>query len=199
MAAARGVGRKGGGGRGAAARRDALPGGALAAAVGAVLSAQAVKQAQYRSTAATPDVGARPGFFASGGMPSSHTAAMSALCVAVGRAEGFDSDLGALTIVLSTIVMYDAMNVRRAAGEQALVLNRLVKACVHTGSRDAGAGARGGGVRGQEEDELHALLQDVEELYPCRVCLGHTGGEVLGGLAWGALFGALWTGVGGIS
>ena len=197
MAAARSVGRKGGGGRGAAARRDALPGGALAAAVGAVLSAQAVKQAQYRSTAATPDVGARPGFFASGGMPSSHTAAMSALCVAVGRAEGFNSDLGALTIVLSTIVMYDAMNVRRAAGEQALVLNRLVKACAHTGSRDAGAG--GGGVRGQEEDELQVLLQDVEELYPCRVCLGHTGGEVLGGLAWGALFGALWTGVGGIS
>ena len=159
--------------------------------VAAVLSAQAAKQvlpssaapggagAETGAQAAPGGAGGRPGFFASGGMPSSHTAAMAALCVAVGRAEGFGSDLGALTVVLTTIVMYDAMNVRRACGEQAQVLNRLVE-------------ARGG----TEEESLRSLLEEAEALYPCRVCRGHTGPEVLGGLAWGTLFGLLWTGGG---
>ena len=164
---------------------------ARAAQTGGEVAAQAAKQvlpssaapggagAETGAQAAPGGAGGRPGFFASGGMPSSHTAAMAALCVAVGRAEGFGSDLGALTVVLTTIVMYDAMNVRRACGEQAQVLNRLVE-------------ARGG----TEEESLRSLLEEAEALYPCRVCRGHTGPEVLGGLAWGTLFGLLWTGGG---
>ncbi|MBQ9624926.1 MAG: divergent PAP2 family protein [Clostridia bacterium] len=62
----------------------------------------------------------------SGGMPSSHSAIICAISVSIGQAEGFHSPLFALACVMAMIVMYDAMGVRRAAGEQGKVLNKLL-------------------------------------------------------------------------
>lgn len=61
-----------------------------------------------------------------GGMPSSHSAFVSALATAVGFREGWDSSTFAICVVLATVVMYDAAGVRRAAGHQASILNRIL-------------------------------------------------------------------------
>ncbi len=61
----------------------------------------------------------------SGGMPSSHSATVSALVVAAAKCCGTASPEFALAFILAFIVMYDAAGVRRAAGEQAKVLNRI--------------------------------------------------------------------------
>lgn len=63
----------------------------------------------------------------SGGMPSSHTAFVVGLSTAVGRDTGWDSALFALAVVFAAIVMYDAAGVRRAAGEQAAILNVIIE------------------------------------------------------------------------
>lgn len=63
----------------------------------------------------------------SGGMPSSHSALVCACAAAICRLEGFDSALFALGTVLALVVMYDACNVRRAAGEQARILNHIME------------------------------------------------------------------------
>lgn len=63
----------------------------------------------------------------SGGMPSSHSAMVTALAVAVGRTEGAASVLFAICAVLAAIVMYDAAGVRREAGEQAKIINQMVE------------------------------------------------------------------------
>lgn len=62
----------------------------------------------------------------SGGMPSSHSSAVCALTFSCARVLGVASPLFAFSVVLSGIVMYDATGVRRAAGEQAKVLNHIV-------------------------------------------------------------------------
>lgn len=61
-----------------------------------------------------------------GGMPSSHSALVSSISVAMVGKLGFESPVFGLTLAFAAIVMYDAMGVRRAAGEQAKVLNRIV-------------------------------------------------------------------------
>ncbi len=63
----------------------------------------------------------------SGGMPSSHSATVCAMVTAIGKAEGTNSVMFAIAFILAFIVMYDAAGVRRAAGEQAKVLNRIVE------------------------------------------------------------------------
>ena len=63
----------------------------------------------------------------SGGMPSSHTAVCVSLAVLVGKKYGFDSVLFAACIIFSFVVMYDAAGVRRAAGKQAVLLNKIVQ------------------------------------------------------------------------
>ena len=65
-------------------------------------------------------------FVQTGGMPSSHAASVAALSTAVGLEEGFRSTLFGATLFFSLIVMYDAAGLRRAAGRQAEVLNRLI-------------------------------------------------------------------------
>lgn len=64
--------------------------------------------------------------FSTGGMPSSHSAAVTALATAIGISAGFNSHLFAICAVFGIIVMYDATGVRRQAGMQAVVLNQLV-------------------------------------------------------------------------
>ncbi len=63
----------------------------------------------------------------SGGMPSSHSAVMTALSTTIGYTEGIDSPIFALAVISSCIVMYDAAGVRRAAGKQARVLNQIIE------------------------------------------------------------------------
>ncbi len=65
-------------------------------------------------------------FFETGGMPSSHAAAVSALSTAVGLKEGFTSTIFCVTLYFSLVIMYDAAGLRRAAGRQAAILNRLI-------------------------------------------------------------------------
>lgn len=66
-------------------------------------------------------------FVQTGGMPSSHAAAVSALTVSVGLNEGFTSVLFGVTLYFSLVIMYDAAGLRRSAGQHAAILNRLVE------------------------------------------------------------------------
>ncbi|MFD1361446.1 divergent PAP2 family protein [Lentibacillus salinarum] len=70
----------------------------------------------------------KPGLaFSTGGMPSSHSAAVAALTTGIGIMEGTYSIMFAISSVFSVIIMFDASGVRRQAGEQAIVINQLVK------------------------------------------------------------------------
>lgn len=62
-----------------------------------------------------------------GGMPSSHTSTAAACALSVGLRTGFDSPVFAVAFGLVSLVMIDAQSVRRAAGAQARVLNRLAE------------------------------------------------------------------------
>lgn len=66
-----------------------------------------------------------------GGMPSSHSALVMALAVAVGRDAGWRSAVFAVAAVVAGVVMYDAAGVRRAAGKQAEVLNQIISDIYH--------------------------------------------------------------------
>lgn len=103
---------------------------------------------------------------AMGGMPSSHTAMVMALTTVLARLDGLASPLFAIALIFSLVVMYDAAGVRRAAGRQAAVLNRVV-----ADLREH---------RGFHEDRLLELL-------------GHTPFEVLGGAALGIAVALLFT------
>ncbi|MFS7892149.1 hypothetical protein Hanom_Chr00s000516g01647331 [Helianthus anomalus] len=59
-------------------------------------------------------------------MPSSHSATVTALAVAVGLQDGIRGSTFATSLILATIVMYDATGVRLQAGRQAEVLNQIV-------------------------------------------------------------------------
>jgi acid phosphatase family membrane protein YuiD len=99
-----------------------------------------------------------------GGMPSSHAAIVMGLTAAIGRLNGVGSATFAIALIFSIVVMYDAQGVRRAAGRQAALLNRLVEDMVS--------------LRPFQEDRLRELL-------------GHTPVEVLVGAALGVLVGLL--------
>mgnify|MGYP002324822185 CR=1 FL=1 len=62
-----------------------------------------------------------------GGMPSSHSAIVMAITVMIGKEVGFDGWQFAVSLVFSCVVMYDAAGVRRAAGKQAKLLNKIVQ------------------------------------------------------------------------
>ena len=62
-----------------------------------------------------------------GGMPSSHAATSAACALSVGLRTGFDSAVFAVAFGLTSLVMIDAQSVRRAAGTQARLLNRLAE------------------------------------------------------------------------
>ena len=70
---------------------------------------------------------------ASGGMPSSHTAFVVAATTVIGRKEGIESSIFALAVVLSIVVMYDAMHVRRAVGHIGQTLNQIINNYNKTG------------------------------------------------------------------
>lgn len=98
-----------------------------------------------------------------GGMPSSHSALVMALAASVGRLQGFGSTEFAICVCLALVVMYDASNVRRAAGEQAKILNYMMDHWIET------------------TPELFS--KELKEL------LGHTPVEVIAGGTLGLIFG----------
>ena len=62
-----------------------------------------------------------------GGMPSSHSAVVTSLATMIGKTQGITSPIFALSVIFAFIVMYDAAGVRRAAGKQAKLLNKLIE------------------------------------------------------------------------
>ena len=62
-----------------------------------------------------------------GGMPSSHSAIVTGLATLIGKYEGVDSPIFAVSLILALVVMYDACGVRRAAGKQAALLNKIIE------------------------------------------------------------------------
>lgn len=101
--------------------------------------------------------------FRAGGVPSGHSALVSALAFAIGFTEGFDAPYAMIAVGLGLIVLVDAVTLRREAGEHARLLNKIVR---HLN-----------GVN--EEDLLEAAK--LEE------SLGHSVREMLAGVAFGAI------------
>ena len=62
-----------------------------------------------------------------GGMPSSHSAVVVSLATKIGKSQGITSPIFGLAVIFAFIVMYDAAGVRRAAGKQAQILNKIVQ------------------------------------------------------------------------
>ena len=62
-----------------------------------------------------------------GGMPSSHSAVVTCLASMIGKNIGFETPMFAMSLIFAMVVMYDAAGVRRAAGKQASLLNKIVE------------------------------------------------------------------------
>ena len=73
------------------------------------------------------DFSIRAMMFGTGGMPSSHSAAVMALCTSIAIRFGFGSPLFAIAGLLCIIVMNDATGVRRETGKQSKALNLILK------------------------------------------------------------------------
>ena len=99
-----------------------------------------------------------------GGMPSSHSAVVSSIAILIGREYGFDSGIFALALIMAFVVMYDAAGIRRAAGKQASILNRILE------------------TPGLTTGEVQEKLIEA---------LGHTPVQVFVGAILGAIVGAL--------
>ena len=65
--------------------------------------------------------------YGSGGMPSSHSAAVCSAAIAAGLHDGFDSSLFAIAGVLAVVVIRDATGIRREAGKHAMLLNQITE------------------------------------------------------------------------
>ena len=65
--------------------------------------------------------------FGTGGMPSAHSATVSALATGIGLTYGISSVEFAISVIFALIIMYDAAGVRRAVSRQAVVLNRIMR------------------------------------------------------------------------
>ncbi len=64
--------------------------------------------------------------FSSGDMPSSHSALVSAITLAIGLTEGFDTNSFYISLCFAVIVCYDAANVRFYAGKNITVTQKLI-------------------------------------------------------------------------
>ncbi len=99
-----------------------------------------------------------------GGMPSSHSAVVTSLAVLVGKEYGFDSGIFAISLIMAFVVMYDAAGVRRAAGKQARIINKILD------------------TPGLSVEEVQGKLVEA---------LGHTPVQVFVGAVIGIVFGIL--------
>jgi acid phosphatase family membrane protein YuiD len=66
-------------------------------------------------------------FFRAGGMPSSHSAFVTALAVSIGRGSGFGTDLFALAFVFAAVIIYDSIRLRGAVQKHSEAIKRLAK------------------------------------------------------------------------
>lgn len=97
-----------------------------------------------------------------GGMPSAHSATVTALMISCARLEGVGSTFFAIAVVIAAVTIYDAMGVRHEAGEHAKIINQMLK----------------------QSSEEEADDPDYKEL---KEMLGHTPLEVVGGVFLGIL------------
>ncbi len=65
--------------------------------------------------------------YLSGHMPSAHSATTVAMLTLIGLKDGIQSGLFGLALAFTTVVLYDAMMVRRSSGEQGVALTALLK------------------------------------------------------------------------
>lgn len=98
-------------------------------------------------------------------MPSSHSSFVCAAASSIGMIEGWQSSLFALSMIFAGVVMYDACNVRRAAGEQAKILNFFSR----------------------NWEELYPTLKEIQ----LKELLGHTPLQVFAGACLGVATGCL--------
>jgi uncharacterized protein len=105
--------------------------------------------------------------FTSGGMPSAHSAAVSALATYIAFTSGTGTVVFAISVVLALIVMYDATDVRQSVGQQAVIINRIVEE-IKTGR------------------PMMELTGDLREL------IGHTPFQVFAGAAIGIFVSGVW-------
>lgn len=101
--------------------------------------------------------------FGTGGMPSSHSAVVTAAAAGVGHYAGFDTPLFGLAFAIATVVIYDATNIRRQAGFHAQQINRIIK------------------------ELIEGKVKPVEEFDELREVLGHSPAEALGGIVLGII------------
>ncbi|AMB99729.1 hypothetical protein AWM75_06900 [Aerococcus urinaehominis] len=112
---------------------------------------------------------------ATGGMPSSHSAAVTALIVALIFEYGFTSPYVAIAAIFGMIIMFDAMGVRRQSGEQGVLVHyqtKVLKSWAHDHQDQALLDKL------QEMDEDDMVINDY---------LGHKPSEVIGGIITGSL------------
>lgn len=114
-------------------------------------------------------------FTSTGGMPSSHSAAVTSLTTAIAIEHGMDSSIFAVSAVFAIIVMFDASGVRFQAGQQAIVINQM-----RTDFRNFIQTTR----EWPQKDEH----QKIEEL---KTLLGHKPSEVYAGAMTGILLAIL--------
>jgi len=101
--------------------------------------------------------------FGTGGMPSSHSAVVTAAAAGVGHYIGFDTPLFGLAFAVATVVIYDATNIRRQAGFHAQQINHIIK------------------------EVFEGKAKPVEEFEQLREVLGHSPAEALGGIVLGII------------
>ena len=106
-------------------------------------------------------------FVGSGGMPSSHSAFVSALATAVALIDGFGSVAFAISVILALVVMYDAAGIRQSVGKQSVVLNRIIR-------------------------ELRLRRPMIEVERDLREFIGHTSFQVVVGSLLGIFIAWLW-------
>jgi len=63
----------------------------------------------------------------SGGMPSSHSALVSALATTVALIEGAGSVAFGISVIFALVIMYDSAGIRQSVGQQSIVLNRILQ------------------------------------------------------------------------
>ncbi len=95
-----------------------------------------------------------------GGMPSAHSSLVVGVFISLGLGQGWDAPITIVASVVATITMFDAATVRRAAGQQARLLNTMTRQLFR-------------------EHKFSAK--------PLKEMLGHTRTEVLGGMITGTL------------
>ncbi len=114
--------------------------------------------------------------FSSGGMPSAHSASVSALAFSIGKHHGFNSSSFAISTLFATIVMYDAAGVRKNAGNQAMVLNKLANFLNINKFNE---------VEDKKNFGVFKFEKNSDKVKPLKEDLGHKPIEVLAGVIVG--------------